>query len=130
MVLNKRYIRNFRSNLSFFLSITILTALVSCLHVAFDSSYGVQQESFQILLDEAHLEDAEFMTLRPLDDEKALEEQHHVTIEKQPYIDLKMQDTETEVRIFAPSSEINLYRVQEGRDIESDTDILLNGLFM
>ena len=130
MVLNKRYIRDFRSNLSFFLSITILTALVSCLHVAFDSSYGVQQESFQILLDEAHLEDAEFMTIRPLDDEKALEEQHHVTIEKQPYIDLKMQDTEAEVRIFAPSSEINLYRVQEGRDVESDTDILLNGLFM
>ena len=51
MVLNKRYIRNFRSNLSFFLSITILTALVSCLHVAFDSSYGVQQESFTELLD-------------------------------------------------------------------------------
>ncbi|MCR5057363.1 MAG: ABC transporter permease [Clostridiales bacterium] len=130
MVLNKRYIRNFRSNLSFFLSITILTALVSCLHVAFDSSYGVQQESFQKLLDEAQLEDAEFMTLRPLDDEKALEEQHHVTIEKQPYIDLRMEEKEVEVRIFAPSSEINLYRVQEGRDVESDTDILLNGLFM
>lgn len=130
MVLNKRYIRNFRSNLSFFLSIMILTALVSCLHVAFDSSYGVQQKSFKELLDEAHLEDAEFMTVLPLEEEKNLEEEYHVTIEKQPYIDLRMDRSEAEVRVFAPSSEINLYRVQEGRDVESDTDILLSGLFM
>ena len=130
MVLNKRYIRNFRSNLSFFVSITILTALVVCLYVAFDSSYGVQQESFNKLLDEAQLEDAQFMTLLPIDDVQELEEKHHVTVETQPYIDLNMENSEAEVRIFAPSSAINLYKVQDGRDLESDTDILLNGLFM
>lgn len=130
MVLNKRYSRNFRSNLSFFLSITILTALVVCLHVAFDSSFGVQKESFAKLLDEAVLEDAQFVTVLPVENVSELEEKYQVTIEKQSYIDLRMENSEAEVRVFAPASSINLYRVQNGRDLEADTDILLSGLFM
>ena len=130
MTLNKRYKRSIGKNLSFYLSIIILTALVTCLHVAFDSSFVVQQESFNKLLDEANLEDAEFVTMLPLDDIEKIEKEFGVDIEKHEYIDLDLDDSEAEVRILADNNKINKMRVQEGNDISSDDEILLSGLFM
>jgi len=130
MTLNKRYLRNVKSNISFYLSITLLTALVVCLHVAFDSSFGVQQESFQKLLSDSRPEDAELMTMFPVEDISDLESEYHVSMERQPYIDLDMKGSETEVRVFAPGEKINLYQIQEGSDLEKEDDILLSGLFM
>ena len=130
MTLNKRYKRNVRSNLSFYLSIVLLTALVTCLHVAFESSYGVQQESFDKLLEEANLEDAEFVTMMPLEDIDAIEKEYDVTLERQDYIDLDVDGDDSEVRVFSDDNEINRLRVQEGDMLSSEDEILLNGLYM
>lgn len=130
MTLNKRYKRNVRGNLSFYLSIVLLTALVTCLHVSFESSYGVQQESFDELLSEANLEDAEFVTMMPLEDIDEIEKDHDVTLERQDYIDLDVDGSDAELRLFSDGNEINRIRVQEGEALSGDDDILLNGLFM
>ena len=130
MTLNKRYKRNVRSNLSFYLSIVLLTALVTCLHVAFESSYGVQQESFDKLLEEANLEDAEFVTMMPLEDIDEIEKEYDVNLERQDYIDLDVDGDESEVRVFSDDNEINRLRVQEGDMLSSEDEILLNGLYM
>ena len=130
MTINKRYKRNVWGNLSFYLSIVILTALVTCMHVAFDSSYGVQQESFDKLLNEAYLEDAEFVTMMPLEDIDGIEKEYDVELERQDYIDLKVDGSDAELRLFSDGNEINRIRVQEGNALSSDDDILLNGLFM
>ncbi len=130
MTLNKRYKRNVRSNLSFYLSIVLLTALVTCLHVAFESSYGVQQESFDKLLEEANLEDAEFVTMMPLEDIDEIEKEYDVTLERQDYIDLDVDGDDSEVRVFSDDNEINRLRVQEGDMLSSEDEILLNGLYM
>ena len=130
MTLNKRYKRSIGKNLSFYVSIILLTALVTCMHVAFDSSYGVQQESFDKLVDEARLEDAEFVTMMPLEDIEKIEDEYDVELEKQDYIDINVDGSEAEVRVFANDNEINKIRIQEGSDISSDNDILLSGLFM
>ena len=130
MTLNKRYKRNVRSNLSFYLSIVLLTALVTCLHVAFESSYGVQQESFDELIEEANLEDAEFVTMMPLEDIDAIEKEYDVTLERQDYIDLDVDGDDSEVRVFSDDNEINRLRVQEGDMLSSEDEILLNGLYM
>lgn len=130
MTLNKRYKRSIGKNLSFYVSIILLTALVTCMHVAFDSSYGVQQESFDKLVDEARLEDAEFVTMMPLEDMEKIEDEYDVELEKQDYIDINVDGSEAEVRVFANDNEINKIRIQEGSDISSDNDILLSGLFM
>ena len=111
MTLNKRYKRNIKSNFSFYLSIVILTSLVTCLHVTFDSSYGEQERDFRALFDEAFVEDAEFMTLAPISDPESLEKEFGVEIEVQPYIDLDRDGAGSEVRVFAPSKDINRYRV-------------------
>ena len=130
MTLNKRYKRNVRSNLSFYLSIVLLTALVTCLHVAFESSYGVQQESFDELIEEANLEDAEFVTMMPLEDIDEIEKEYDVTLERQDYIDLDVDGDDSEVRVFSDDNEINRLRVQEGDMLSSEDEILLNGLYM
>ncbi len=130
MTLNKRYKRNVRSNLSFYLSIVLLTALVTCLHVAFESSYGVQQESFDKLLEEANLENAEFVTMMPLEDIDEIEKEYDVTLERQDYIDLDVDGDDSEVRVFSDDNEINRLRVQEGDMLSSEDEILLNGLYM
>lgn len=130
MTLNKRYKRSVKANLSFYISIILLTALVTCMHVAFDSSFVVQQESFNALLEEARLEDAEFVTMLPLEDMDEIEKDHDVEIEEQAYIDLDLDGSEAEVRVFADDNEINKLRVQEGKALSSDDEILLSGLFM
>ncbi|MCR5802957.1 MAG: ABC transporter permease [Clostridia bacterium] len=130
MTLNKRYKRSVGSNLSFYISIILLTALVTCMHVAFDSSYGVQQKSFAELLEEAKLEDAEFVTMKQIDDFSDLSEEYNVDVERQDYIDLDLDGSEAEVRLFGDDNEINKIRVQEGKNLSSADDILLSGLFM
>lgn len=130
MTLNKRYKRSVKSNLSFYLSIIILTALVSCLHVAFESSYGVQKTAFDRLLDESNLEDAEFVSMLPIDDIGKIEADYGVTIERQDYIDLQYEQEDCELRLFAEGDAINRIRVQDGEGLKDDDDILLNGLFM
>lgn len=130
MTLNKRYKRNIKSNLSFYISIIILTALVTCLHVAFDSSYGVQQENFDKLIEEANVEDAEFITMLPPYDLDGLKKKYDLDIEEQDYIDLELDGSSAEVRLFGDDNKINRIRVQEGQAPENDDDILLNGLFM
>jgi len=130
MKLNKRYKRSIKGNLSFYISIIILTALVTCLHVAFDSSYGVQQKSFNELIEESDLEDAEFVTMFPLDDPEALEKKYDCTIEEQDYLDLELDGSNAEVRLFGDGNEINRIHVQDGEELKGDDDILLSGLFM
>jgi putative ABC transport system permease protein len=119
-----------KSNISFYICIIVLTALVTCIHVILGSAYVGQKKNFDQLLEDSKLEDAEFMTRLPIEDTEYLEKKYGVELEVQPYIDLPRGDSEAEVRVFAPSEKLNLYRVQQGKAPEKDNEILLSGLFM
>ena len=131
MVLNKRYKRNIKSNLSFYISVIVLTAV--CVMVYLTMACGLQGMEAYIdeFKDEYVMEDAQFTTYRAMDDSAMdeFEEKYDLLIEKQAYIDIDGQDEDT-IRLFHNTDKINKYKVTEGEDIASDDDILLSASYM
>ena len=131
MVLNKRYKRNIKSNLSFYISVIVLTAV--CVMVYLTMACGLQGMEAYIdeFKDEYVMEDAQFTTYIAMDDSAMdeFEEKYDLMIEKQAYIDIDGQDEDT-IRLFHNTDKINKYKVTEGEDIASDDDILLSASYM
>lgn len=57
MTINKRYLRNVKSNLSFYICIIILTALVVCADLGFSAAYTGEKEYLDSVSDELNCED-------------------------------------------------------------------------
>lgn len=126
MILNKRYSRNIRSNLSFYIAATVLTAVSLLLFILFYiAGTGINQFGDEFFASQ-HLEDATFTTYKEINEQEiaSLEESYGVVLEAEEYVNIKEGDTT--IRLFGPTSKIDLYQVLEGSDIKSDEDILLS----
>ena len=140
MTLNKRYLRNIKNNLSFYICIAILNIIIVVLYVALIGSYYGQRKYLKRFYNDTNVEDAQFVTVAPIDtaDIEKLENEYNVELEPQYYADVNLTEADCDervgsdiaedytIRIFKPSEKIDIYKVLDGRDVENDNEILLN----
>jgi putative ABC transport system permease protein len=126
MNLNKRYRRNIRHSLSFYISATLLTALGVLFLISMNSALNAIDTGFSEIMRTQNVEDAQFTTLKPIAENeiRELEKSFRVELEKIRYIDIKEEDYT--VRVFAKTVKINTVAVLEGADIAANDEILLN----
>lgn len=126
MKLNKRYLRGIKHDLSFYVSSTALTVMTLVLffvmNIAGDAILRFGDEFFA----SQKVEDAQFTTYLPLssEDEAALEEKYALTLEPQYYANIETADTTT--RLFKNPREINLHHITEGRNVETDDEVIIS----
>ncbi|MBQ9609737.1 MAG: ABC transporter permease [Lachnospiraceae bacterium] len=130
MTLNKRYLRNIKNNLSFYISITLLTALVVYMYVAISAAYSKERDYIDEKVAETNREDGQFTLYNDMSEDEIAEyeDKWNVEIEKQYYVDTAISD-DVSVRVFRASEKVDKYVVSVGRDIEADNEILINQLF-
>lgn len=126
MVLNKRYKRNLKSSLPFYISVVFLTAISVWLFLCLASGVTCEREYLNNFNKKYKIEDGSFVTDKPVD-EKKLEDKYNVSLEMNRYVNVETNNYT--LRVFAPNKDINLYDVIEGKDIEDDHDILISKNF-
>ena len=148
MRLNKRYKRNIKLNIIFYVAASLLTMLcVMAFALLFTCGRGIIEYS-EKLFEENVVEDANVQTIVPLDDEDIndLEEKYHIIMEKQEsirVIDTKTLDddgkdvtvTGTKATVFKHNEKLNRYIITEqksGYNLDNkvnnlkDDEILIN----
>lgn len=126
MKLNKRYSRSIRSNLSFYVSATVLTIMTLLLffiiNMAGKAIWTFGDEFFA----SQHLEDANFTTYLPIPAEEIdkLEKEYSVTLEPQYYSNIETDGTT--VRVFKKTEKINLYSITVGEDALQNDEIIIS----
>lgn len=140
MTLNRRYIRNIKHNLSFYICVTILTALVIVMYIGFTGAYDGEGRYLDSFYEDTNVEEAQFVTANPIYAKSInnLEEKYNVQLEKQTYADIDLTEENCDdrtgkdiakdytLRIFTPSKKIDTYKLLDGEDVTSDDEILLN----
>ena len=144
MTLNKRYIRNIKQNLSFYICVMLLTTVAIILYVACSGASRGEGDYLDKFFAENHVEDAQFATYQSIDKDaqRALSEKYNVTIEEQSYADFDVDDPDCDarlgsdiaeeytIRVFAPTEKIDTYEVLDGTDVQADDEILLTPRMM
>lgn len=126
MRINRRYIRNMKENLSFYVASTVLTIvsvfLFFIMNIAGNGIHDFGVEFFR----EHNVEDAYFTTYMPISDEELaeLEKEYDVELEAQYYINIEEEDYTT--RVFGRNRKINVAEITAGSDITSDDEILIS----
>lgn len=126
MKLRRRYVRNIRQNLSFYIASTVLTMaalfLFFLFHIAGNAILDFADEFFE----KQKLEDAHFTTYIPIpeSDIDDMEEVYEITLEAQSYINI---DTDgTTARVFQKTRKVDLYDVTEGEDTDEKGEVILS----
>lgn len=126
MKLRRRYIRNIRQNLSFYIASTVLTMaalfLFFLFHIAGNAILDFADEFFE----KQKLEDAHFTTYIPIpeSDVEEMEEEYGITLEVQSYINI---DTDgTTARVFQKTRKVDLYDVTEGENADEKGEVILS----
>lgn len=126
MTLNKRYSRSIKSNLSFYVSASVLTImtlfLFFMLNIAGEAIWKFGDDFFA----SQNVEDANFTTYLPISEEEIikLEQKYSVTMEAQYYSNIETGGTTA--RVFKKTDKINLYSVTEGKDVEQNDEVIIS----
>ena len=126
MKLNKRYARNIKTNLPFYVSASILTAVTLLMFFLFYiAGTGINRYG-ERFFSEYRLEDATFSTYTEIPDGEIgkLEEAYHITLEKERFVGV--DEGAYRARVFSPNRKIDLYEIQQGHDLKSDDEILIS----
>ena len=124
--INRTILRSIKSNLSYYISIILLTSLaVFLVSVAFSNAYMISDDIKSIMSD-GNVESAQFITSVPLSKEniEKLEKEHGVLIEETEYLDFLIEDKT--YRFFKPAQKINKYQILQGENIQNKNEILLD----
>lgn len=126
MKLNKRYFRSIKSNLSFYISAAVLTIMTLFLFFMMNIAGSAIWEFGDTFFETQNLEDANFATYLPIPEEeiKKLEEEYSVNLEAQYYSNIETDGVTA--RVFKKTSEINLYSITEGKDVEKNDEIIIS----
>ena len=127
MKLNKRYVRNIRSNLSFYISASVLTMVGLLLFYLFyvaGTGIGKYGDDF---FSRNNREDASFTTMDEISGEalSELEKKYDVQLEKERYVNTEEADGK-HVRVFRANKNIDLYEMIEGRAPEADDEAVIS----
>ena len=126
MKLNKRYTRNIKANLPFYVSASVLTMVTLLMfYLFYIAGTGINRYGDEFF-EKYKREDATFTTYKEIPDEEIekLEQAYSVTLEKERFAGV--DEGEYRVRVFRPNEKIDLYEIQDGRDINSDDEILIS----
>jgi len=124
-VLRKRIVRDLKENFVRYLALGAMIVLcmyiiISLIGTADTIIIGSEKTAVR-----NQLEDGQFTLFMPLTNvEKDKLCESGITLEEQFYLDYKMEDEST-VRVFKNRKQINLVELVEGREIESDYEIVL-----
>lgn len=126
MKLNKRYFRSIKNNVSFYVSSTLLTIMTLCLFFIMNIAGDAIWEFGDNFFITQNLEDANFTTYIPIPDDEieALEEKYSLTLEPQYFCNIDTKGITT--RLFNKTTDINLYSITEGRDIENNDEVIIS----
>lgn len=126
MKLNRRYIRNIRENLSFYISSTVLTVVTLLLYFLFNIAGNAILDFGDKFFERNMLEDAHFETYVQISEEElaTLEKKYGITLEAQQYINIETDGVTA--RVFSHTEKVDLYEVTEGRDVVSDSEIVIS----
>lgn len=126
MKLNRRYTRNIRENLSFYIASTILTVVTLFLYFMFAIAGNAILNFGTDFFASQKVEDANFTTYTPIPDEEItrLEEKYDLTLEAQKYVNIETDDTTA--RVFHKTDKIDLYKVTVGSDAKNSGEIIIS----
>ena len=126
MKLRRRYIRNIRQNLSFYIASAVLTMAALFLFFLFHSAGNAILDFADEFFEKQKLEDAHFTTYVPIpeSDVEEMEEEYGITLEVQSYINI---DTDgTTARVFQKTRKVDLYDVTVGEDANEKGEVILS----
>ena len=128
-ILGKRIIRELKENCMRYLALSALIILcmyviISLIGTADTIIIGTEKQA-----ESNYLEDGEFSLFVPLSD-KEMEEltDQGITLEEQFYLDYAMEDGST-IRVFQNRKKINLIEIIEGKEAETDTELVVERRF-
>ena len=126
MKLNRRYTRNIRENLSFYIASTVLTVVTLFLYFMFAIAGNAILNFGTDFFASQKVEDANFTTYTPIPDEEItkLEEKYDLTLEAQKYVNIETDDTTA--RVFHKTDDIDLYKVTVGSDAKNSGEIIIS----
>lgn len=124
--LNRRYLRNIKENLAFYIAAIVLTIVSLLLFFLFYiagtgiSSYG------DAFFERNKVEDATFTTYNEIPDNEisGIEKKYNLTFEKEYFTNVTEDDYK--VRVFKANKKIDLYEVIEGNDVAKDDEIIIS----
>ena len=124
--LNKRYRRNIRHSLSFYICASLLTTISVLFVITMYTSVEAIDTTFSKIMTDGHVEESEFSTLMPIPDaeQKALENKYDLDLEKILYADI--EEDEYNLRVFPVTEKLNRVQIVSGSEITSADEILLN----
>ena len=126
MNLNKRYFRSIKSNLSFYVSSTVLTIMTLFLFFMINMSgkaiWNFGDEFFKT----QNLEDANFTTYLPIPEDEItkLEKEYSISLEAQYYSNIETDGTTA--RVFKKTDKINLYHITVGADALQQDEVIIS----
>lgn len=126
MSLNRRYARNIRENLSFYISATVLTVVTLLLYFLFNIAGNAILDFGSGFFARNKVEDAHFSTYLPISSEEIsdLEEEYDLTLEPQRYINIETDGVTA--RVFSRTSKVDLYEITVGKDAAADDEIVIS----
>lgn len=130
MKINRRYKRNLRTNLSFYLVVALLTALVGMLLISGVSTGIEMKDVFGKAIKDGKAEDAQLVTMLPISDDEAdeISGRFGVEFERMNYCDEEISDGCT-LRLLGNAEKVNLTLPQKGAALPTGNDILISELF-
>lgn len=126
MKLNRRYIRNIKENLSFYISATVLTIVTLLLYFLFNIAGNAILDFSEDFFQRNKLEDAHFSTYLPISSEEIaqLEKEYEITIEAQHYVNIETDDVTA--RVFERTENVDIYEITKGNDVNGDDEIVIS----
>lgn len=125
MVINKKLFRNSRSNNFRFIGSVLVIAICVAMYVSFTSSMWSLYYNVEDFRENSKAHDYLMSVSNEIADEKAIEEQFGIELERRYYCDLKGKDEDI-IRLMSANSKINKYVIIEGGDIEETDDMLID----
>ncbi len=126
MTLNKRYYRNIKSNLSFYISSIVLTITTLVLFFMMNIAGNAISDYSNEFFNQQNIEDANFSTYIDISDLELMQlsEKYKVDLEKEYLTDIETNGITS--RIFMKTNLINLYEITAGEDIKNDNEIIIS----
>ena len=125
MTLNKRYLRNIKENLSFYIASVLTVVALFLFYLFYIAGSGIKKYGDEFF-EKYNLEDATFTTYLEIPDEKNsdIENKYNVIFEKEHFVNINEDDYK--VRVFKANKKIDLYEIVDGEDVSKDDEIVIS----
>ncbi|TMU85122.1 ABC transporter permease [Bacillus sp. BHET2] len=125
MPLRKKLFRTIMEKKAQFFSAWFLIVISSIVFYSFTATGANLIDNLQVFFKENKVEDAQFITQKPLNDIKGIENQYGAEIEQRYVADVSYNKDAT-LRLLDATNDVNLLSVVEGENLSANSDILVD----